>query len=374
MNLIYYCSKYSDAPSMVSKSIFMELLSLKGSLPFQYILLSGEKPSYEFMQKHGLQIFSWFNFVRNKNCLVHIAISPNIFPNHKFLLIMCSLFLKRPLILHYHGDVRMHLMYIRQHNKKASISDRINSLCVPFLLKFPTRVVVHSYSMKQILLNYGVKQSVVIPNGVDEFWFNSVEYDQVNVKSKSAIRNKSMVKKVFYHGRLSPEKGVDLLLNAFSSYLKSDSTAHLFLAGDGAHHDDLIQLASSLGVNKNISFLGHLEKDDIKYFLKNVDIAIYPSLFDAFCLAAVEALASSNCPVYFSKYAGINDFAIENGLNSNSFVPNVESILNILHKTSYSVDATLLEKQKNFANNFRWDLLANDYIYLYKDVISNANA
>ena len=373
MNLIYYCSKYSDAPGTVSSFIFANLLKHNKTIPFRKIYYYGYiAPYISDVCDYNLHRFQWSYFLRENNFVVHIAVSPNIFPNKKFLLILSSILLKKHMIIHYHGDVRKHLSFVLEHHQKVKLSDIINAIFIPTILKLSSKVIVHSYSMEKIVEDYGVKKSIVIPNGIDDFWFESLT-DEPKILHSLLLKDLSSTKKVFYHGRLSPEKGVDLLLKSFSIYLKSYGDSHLLIAGTGTQYNDLLNLVDELEITDNVTFLGNLSKESIKYFLKNVDVAIYPSRFDAFCLAAVEALACSNCPVYFSRDAGLNDFVIKNNFNLNTFVPGIESIINILHSISHNSSENDLMSQKNFANQFKWGLIINEYLSLYQDVISNAN-
>lgn len=371
MNLVYYCSKYTDAPGTVCKFIFQSLHDSDVIVPFRDIFLYGQNNCNDsYVGKFNLHLFRWSNFLKKKDFIVHVAVSPNIFPNRKLLLILSSILFRRPLIIHYHGDVRKHLLFVLKHQKKVKLLDLVNALFIPIILKLSDRVVVHSYLMEKIIETYGVKKRIVIPNGIEDFWFEP-STNQPKTSHSTLLEQISVSKKIFYHGRLSPEKGVDILLEAFSMYFKSHDDSYLLIAGDGIQSDHLEQLAGELGLTNNVVFLGNLSKEDIKYFLKNVDVAIYPSRFDAFCLAAVEALACSNCPVYFSEITGLNDFVISSEFKLNSFVPNIENILDILYSTNCNFSENDLLSQRKFSENFKWTLLINEYVSLYQDVVYN---
>lgn len=57
-------------------------------------------------------------------------------------------------------------------------------------------------------------------------------------------------------GRLVPEKGVDLLIQAFSTVLKSYGKLKLEIAGDGPELTRLQKLTEQLDLSANVTFLG----------------------------------------------------------------------------------------------------------------------
>jgi glycosyltransferase involved in cell wall biosynthesis len=71
---------------------------------------------------------------------------------------------------------------------------------------------------------------------------------------------------------------------------------HLALAGQGAERTELVAFATSLGVADRVHFVGELPPDRIGAFLRSLDIFVFPTLFETFGLAAVEA-AEAGVPV-----------------------------------------------------------------------------
>jgi glycosyltransferase involved in cell wall biosynthesis len=85
-------------------------------------------------------------------------------------------------------------------------------------------------------------------------------------------------------GRLEPQKGYDLLIRALSTI--EDAT--LVLVGDGSERAALEQLASKLGVAERVEWLGW--RDDARTYLRAFDVFAFPSRFEGFPLAVLEAL------------------------------------------------------------------------------------
>jgi glycosyltransferase involved in cell wall biosynthesis len=99
-----------------------------------------------------------------------------------------------------------------------------------------------------------------------------------------------------YVGRLSPEKGVDILLEAWRRVWATLPTARLVLVGDGQQRASLEQQAGPL---KNVEFRGWVDDPWLELF--QADCFVLPSRYEGFPVALLEALqcglacASTNC-------------------------------------------------------------------------------
>ncbi len=93
--------------------------------------------------------------------------------------------------------------------------------------------------------------------------------------------------KVLYAGRLSSEKGVDLLAESFLRAHASDPRLHLLLAGGGPEE---AELRSRLG--DRATFLGWLEDEDLARAYASADVFLFCSSTDTYGQVIVEAGAS----------------------------------------------------------------------------------
>jgi len=86
-------------------------------------------------------------------------------------------------------------------------------------------------------------------------------------------------------GRLAPQKNQDVLVRALACLPQ----AHLVLAGGGAKNVALHALAVMLGVDDRLHILGALPAEDIADLYAAADLFVFPSTWETFGLAAVEA-------------------------------------------------------------------------------------
>jgi glycosyltransferase involved in cell wall biosynthesis len=91
-------------------------------------------------------------------------------------------------------------------------------------------------------------------------------------------------------GRLHPNKGFDLLLEALAATRDVD----LWIAGDGPLRAQLERLATRLGVSERVRFLGW--RDDVPALLARADLLVCPSLQEPLGNVVIEAW-SAGLPV-----------------------------------------------------------------------------
>ncbi|MGH2962812.1 MAG: glycosyltransferase, partial [Solirubrobacterales bacterium] len=93
--------------------------------------------------------------------------------------------------------------------------------------------------------------------------------------------------RVLYAGRLTTEKGVDLLAEAFVRARRRDPRLHLLLAGGGPEEE---ALRGRLG--RDATFLGWLGGDDLARAYASADVFLFCSRTDTFGQVILEAQAS----------------------------------------------------------------------------------
>lgn len=117
--------------------------------------------------------------------------------------------------------------------------------------------------------------------------------------------------------RLSPEKGQDVLLEAFATLrANADQPLRLVLVGDGATREALAQQARALGITDAVHFAGW--RDDPHACLGAADIVVLPSRSEGFPLAALEAMAAGRA-VVATRVGGVADMLDEG--RSGALVP-----------------------------------------------------
>lgn len=106
----------------------------------------------------------------------------------------------------------------------------------------------------------------------------------------SITRSASDYPRLLCIARLSQEKGVDVLLNAFQKIYATHPTATLTIVGDGPERASLEKLSVALSVEKSVYFVG--AQTDVARYFSDADVYIQPSRYEGWGIAVVEAAAS----------------------------------------------------------------------------------
>jgi glycosyltransferase involved in cell wall biosynthesis len=121
-----------------------------------------------------------------------------------------------------------------------------------------------------------------------------------------------------YVGRLSQEKGLDNLLDAFRLVLEQIPEANLDIVGHGPLAGELREMTRRLGIESAVAFLGPKSPNDIGKLLMNSTAMVVPSRREPWGLVVNEALAYG-CPVVVSHICGCVPELVSDGVTGYSY-------------------------------------------------------
>ena len=124
-----------------------------------------------------------------------------------------------------------------------------------------------------------------VPKGVDTELFRP---SGANLRDSLGLAGKRTLLCV---SRFVPIKNVALLIDAMARVAEADSLAHLILAGDGPEERNLRAQASRLGLDRRITFAGHVRHHELPPLYRSADLFVLPSDFDNSPNAVLEAMA-----------------------------------------------------------------------------------
>lgn len=152
---------------------------------------------------------------------------------------------------------------------------------------------------------------------------------------------------LLYFGRLSREKGVGVLLEAYARYADAVSTPmRLKIVGTGPLEADLKALAGRLGVSKNVDFAGFKSGLELRSIVKGAAFSVMPSVwYENMPYSGIESLASGT-PVIGSNIGGIPELVIDGETGFLAGPGDVDGLANAMEraeKTSASMRASMGE-------------------------------
>jgi glycosyltransferase involved in cell wall biosynthesis len=223
----------------------------------------------------------------------------------------------------------------------------------------------------------GIEKRIhVCPRGVNIQKFNE---DNRSAEARRALCARAGVPEnsvlLFYAGRLSPEKNVDLLLDLMIELAGSkDRDYRMLIAGDGPKSKWLAAKAERMIPGRIVQF-GHLDKERLASLYANTDIFVHPNPREPFGIAPLEAMASG-LPLVAPNSGGILSYA--NDENAWLVEPTADAFANAISDVLTSDDrAAKIEKAKEavaqHTSERSADFLLDTYRRIYDIFLSERN-
>ena len=130
-------------------------------------------------------------------------------------------------------------------------------------------------------------RAVVIPDGIDcdRFGFQPAVRDAV--RKEYGLEGKFVIGHV---GHFTPAKNHEKILSVFASLSHQREDAALLLVGDGEIEHEVRKLTEQLGITDKVLFVG--AHRDVERFYQAMDVFFFPSRYEGFGMAMIEAQAS----------------------------------------------------------------------------------
>ena len=189
----------------------------------------------------------------------------------------------------------------------------------------------------------------------------------LDITSLSQNEDRWFPKQVIFAGRLSMEKGIDVLIEIGK---KLPSDIQLMILGTGPEEQKIKNLAKN---QKNIHYFGYQNKENTISLIRGSDILIQPSLKEGISSTILESMACGT--IVIASNVGGNTELIENGINgiikdphdSSSFV---EEIITLFDNTE--LRQSLENQAQNTVKKYNWNQVGNIYLNIYESVLDKS--
>lgn len=250
-------------------------------------------------------------------------------------------------------------------------------LALPLIKRLDGWIVV-SEQMRQELLAAGfdAQRISVIPNGVDTERFapDSYRVPKGHVVDNLSLPNpvRSAQPIIVSVGRLSREKGMDVLLAAWPSVQQRIPGARLRIVGDGPQRAELVRLATTLKLNGSVEWIG--ETADVAAQLRHSTLFVLPSRSEGMPNALLEAMAAE-LPCVATRVGGVTEL-LHDGDNGRVVEPDSPAALAhaIVELLQSPIRARTLAVAARQTVVTRHDLttMVDRYLALYSDLSGRA--
>lgn len=148
----------------------------------------------------------------------------------------------------------------------------------------------------------------VIYNGIQTRNFDGF-VDQGQIKQRYGLAPFDPM--VLFAGRLTTQKGPDLLLQAFSSVLRHHRDARVVFVGEGDMRGDLERQAREMGIHHAFRFVGFKQGAELADLFRACDMVAVPSRNEPFGIVILEAWSAGK-PVVATHNGGPSEFVWHN--------------------------------------------------------------
>jgi len=179
---------------------------------------------------------------------------------------------------------------------------------------------------------------------------------------------------VLFVGRLVPEKGVQVLIEAMAGVLAFEPKTKLIIAGKGPYEDALKELARRKGLEDRVKFLGFIADEERDALYRYADTIVFPSLYEPFGIVALEGMIAGN-PVVVADTGGLSEI-IKHEVNGLKCLPgNADSLAEQIIRTFRDkalVNRLVKKAREDVINKYSWDGIAQQTLNLYLEIIEES--
>jgi len=147
--------------------------------------------------------------------------------------------------------------------------------------------------------NFGIPEPSIryIPNPVD------VDVIESSARGESPFRGDGP--HVLGVGRLAPQKGFDLMIEAFARFAEKRGSGQLWVLGEGSERAALEQHAVDLGVADRVNLVGHVPNP--YPWMRHADVFVLSSQFEGLPNVVLEAIACGTRVAAFDSPGGTRE-------------------------------------------------------------------
>jgi teichuronic acid biosynthesis glycosyltransferase TuaC len=203
------------------------------------------------------------------------------------------------------------------------------------------------------------KNVLFIPNGFDSTNLKIMDKSEARKILGLPVNNKI----IFSLGKLIERKGYNYLIDAMSLIIDERKDVSCYIAGHGTIKNKLHKQISKLKLDEYVKLVDFIPNSSIPAWMNASDIFVLPSLSEGNPTVMFESLGCG-LPFIGTEVGGVPEVIISEDYGS--IVKPKDSIAlsqMILDGLNKSWDK---QKIKNYASQFAWEKISNQYLTLYK--------
>ncbi len=231
-------------------------------------------------------------------------------------------------------------------------------------LKRGNRIITDSENTKSDLVKHfhaDPQKVCVIYPGLPEESSGSRSGAEADVVKKFGLQNPYLL----YVGNGKEHKNIPLLIRAFNQVRKR-LPCHLVISCGKEEIKGAGELVENLNLHSHITFLGHVERDELLAIYQNAALFAFPSLYEGFGYPPLEAMARG-VPVVCSNASSLPEVLGDAALlvPPNSVDLFSDSIYNVL--TDKPLRESLIQKGLERSRGFNYQTMVEQTLEVYRE-------
>lgn len=213
-------------------------------------------------------------------------------------------------------------------------------------LRFGTVVLVVSRFMVDDVKELGAREPIVVPNSVDTDAFRPSDEPRLHVTTMFNL-----------HDGLADIKRGDVFLRSVPTVLKTYPQQKFVVIGEkGSAYPRLRALASDLGIESSVDFVGSIGNADVVRWLQRSRVYVQISDTETFGVAIAEAM-STGTPIVVSRRGAVPELVGNHGVFVNHNDPQsvAAGIVDLLAKTEQECQAIGAQARARIAEHFSYE-------------------
>jgi glycosyltransferase involved in cell wall biosynthesis len=171
-------------------------------------------------------------------------------------------------------------------------NDLLHKLVKKFIYRNCELVFACSWKLKERIERECDCNVIVVPSSADTSFFKPLN-SKTTLRRKWSIKPRSRV--IITVCRLDKNKGVDDLIK--SLWMLNSDDVNLLIVGEGVEQKKLKELSFALGVQRNVTFLGFREREELLELYNLTDLFALASYSEGLPRALIEAMACGCIPI-----------------------------------------------------------------------------
>lgn len=244
-------------------------------------------------------------------------------------------------------------------------------------------IVTVSYAMRDELVRLGHRESKirVVYNGVDPVKYDPARFpeDKIrNFRNQIGVGDSPMI---FFIGRLTWVKGIDMLAMAMPLILKEIPEAKLVILGKGEMESLLSHIVKAHDLERNVILnFSYVEEEERILHYAACDVAVFPSKYEPFGIVCTEAMSMGKPVVVGARgTSGLREQVeisgkYQTGYHINPFDPSDIAKFTIKLLSDPELRKIMgINARRRVLDMFSWDVAARNTIRVYEEAIEQSH-